>query len=181
MFILVLLTFCVENLRHHTDDMWTVSRDLFPWRHNERHGVSNHQPLDCLFYALFKLTSKKTSKVRVTGPLWGKIHRWPVNFPHKGPVTRKMFPFDDVIMFSGSPLDPPACAPPTLRVGVRCGPSQEFYAHGHGGRNVVIFMMTSSNGNIFSITGPLCREFTGDRWIPLTKASHRCFLSSVPE
>ena len=27
------------------------------------------------------------------------IHRWPVNSPHKGPVTWKMFPFDDVIMF----------------------------------------------------------------------------------
>ena len=26
------------------------------------------------------------------------IHRWPVNSPHKGPVTRKMFPFDDIIM-----------------------------------------------------------------------------------
>ena len=26
------------------------------------------------------------------------IHRWLVNPPHKGPVTRKMFPFDDVIM-----------------------------------------------------------------------------------
>ena len=26
------------------------------------------------------------------------IHRWPVDSPHKGPVTRKMFPFDDVIM-----------------------------------------------------------------------------------
>ena len=26
------------------------------------------------------------------------IHRSSVNFPHKGPVTRKMFPFDDVIM-----------------------------------------------------------------------------------
>ena len=26
------------------------------------------------------------------------IHRWPVNSTHKGPVTRKMFPFDDVIM-----------------------------------------------------------------------------------
>ena len=26
------------------------------------------------------------------------IHRWPVNSPHKGPVTRKMFPSDDVIM-----------------------------------------------------------------------------------
>ena len=29
--------------------------------------------------------------------VWG-IHRGPVNSPHNGPVTRKMFPFDDVIM-----------------------------------------------------------------------------------
>ena len=29
--------------------------------------------------------------------VWG-IHRRPVNSPHKGQVTRKMFPFDDVIM-----------------------------------------------------------------------------------
>ena len=29
--------------------------------------------------------------------VWG-IHRWPVNSPHKCPVTRKMFPFDDVII-----------------------------------------------------------------------------------
>ena len=27
-----------------------------------------------------------------------RIHRWTVNSPHKGPVTRKIFPFDDVIM-----------------------------------------------------------------------------------
>ena len=27
-----------------------------------------------------------------------EICRWPVNCPHKGPVTRKMFPFDDAIM-----------------------------------------------------------------------------------
>ena len=35
--------------------------------------------------------------------LWG-IHRWPANSPHKGPVTRKMFTFDDVIMswFNGT-------------------------------------------------------------------------------
>ena len=30
--------------------------------------------------------------------VWGN-HRWPGNSPHKGSVTRKMFPFDDVIMF----------------------------------------------------------------------------------
>ena len=31
--------------------------------------------------------------------------------------------------------------------------------------------MTSSNGNIFHVTGPLCGEFTGHEWIPLTEAS----------
>ena len=32
-------------------------------------------------------------------------------------------------------------------------------------------MMTSSNGSIFCVTGHLCGEFTGHRWIPRTKAS----------
>ena len=39
--------------------------------------------------------------------------------------------------------------------------------------------MTSSNGNIFRVTGHLCGEFTGRRWIPRTKASDAelwCFL-----
>ena len=31
--------------------------------------------------------------------VWG-IHRGPVNSPHKWSVTRKMFPFDDVIMYA---------------------------------------------------------------------------------
>ena len=30
------------------------------------------------------------------------IHRGPVNSPHKWPVTRKMFPFVDVIMYRGT-------------------------------------------------------------------------------
>ena len=68
------------------------------WRHNEQNGVSSHQPLECLFYALIKPTSKKTWKVRVTGlceensPVTGE-------FSSQMPVTRKMFPFDDVIMY----------------------------------------------------------------------------------
>ena len=36
-------------------------------------------------------------------------------------------------------------------------------------------MMTSSNGNIFRVTGHLCREFTGHRWIPRTMASNAKF------
>ena len=30
------------------------------------------------------------------------IHRWPVNSPHKRPVTWQMLPFDDVIMLYGA-------------------------------------------------------------------------------
>ena len=45
-------------------------------------------------------------------------------------------------------------------------------------------IMTSSNGNIFRVTGYLCGEFTGHRWIPRTKASDAelwCFLWYAPE
>ena len=62
-----------------------------------RWSVSNHQPHDCLLNRLFRRKSKKTSKLRVTG-LCGVIHRWLVNSLHKEPVTRKMFPVDDVIL-----------------------------------------------------------------------------------
>ena len=34
-------------------------------------------------------------------------------------------------------------------------------------------MMTSSNGNIYSVTGPLWGKFTNHRWIPLTNASDK--------
>ena len=43
-------------------------------------------------------------------------------------------------------------------------------------------MMTSSNGIIFRVTGPLWGESTGHRWIPNTKASDAelwCFLWSA--
>ena len=67
------------------------------WRHNDHDSVSNHQPHGCLLNRLFRRRSKKTSKFRVTGLCVGNSPG-PVNSPHKGPVTRKMFPLDDVIM-----------------------------------------------------------------------------------
>ena len=45
-------------------------------------------------------------------------------------------------------------------------------------------MMPSSHGNTFRVTGYLCVEFIGLRWIPRTKASDAelwCFLWSAPE
>ena len=67
------------------------------WRHNDQDGVSNHQRHGCLLNRSFRRRSKKTSKLHVTGLCVGNSPG-PVNSPHKGPVTRKMFPFDDVIM-----------------------------------------------------------------------------------
>ena len=68
------------------------------WRHNDHDGVSNHKHHGCLLHRLFRRRSKKTSKLRVTGLCEGNSPG-PVNSPHKGPVMRKIFPFDDVIMF----------------------------------------------------------------------------------
>ena len=41
------------------------------WRHNERDGVSTHRRLDCVLNRSFSRRSKKTSKLRVTGPCDG--------------------------------------------------------------------------------------------------------------
>ena len=68
------------------------------WRHNERDGVSNHQPHDCLINPLFRHRSRKHQNSASLAYVRG-IHRSPANSPHKWPVTRKMFPFHDIIMF----------------------------------------------------------------------------------
>ena len=63
---------------------------------NDLDGVSNHRRLNCLLNRLFRRRSKKTSKLHATGILWGEStgDRWiPI-----GTVTRKIFPFDVVIM-----------------------------------------------------------------------------------
>ena len=54
-----------------------------PWRHNGLDGVSNHQPHLCLLSRLFGRTSKKTSKLRVTGLCTG-------NSPGTGEFPAKM-------------------------------------------------------------------------------------------
>ena len=81
------------------DRCLSSAREVFAsrWRHNDHAGVSNHQPNGCLLNRLFRRRSKKTSNLRVTGLCAGNSPG-PVNSPHKGPVTWKMFPFEDVIM-----------------------------------------------------------------------------------
>ena len=120
------------------------------------------------------------------------IHRGPVNSPHEWPVTRKMFPFDDVIMIispiggnyfshwwqvktdSGNGLVPLGYHSLTESM-LSFDGARPRWDH---------TMMTSSNGNIFRVTGHLCGKFTGPRWISRTKASDAelwCFLWFTPE
>ena len=91
--------FTIRSVRWRAcgDNALILSDFTLQWRHNGHDSVSNHQSRDCLLNRLFRRRSKKTSKFCVTGFVRG-IHRWPVNSRHKGPVTRKTFPFDYVIM-----------------------------------------------------------------------------------
>ena len=66
-------------------------------QHNERDGVPNHRRLDCLRNRLFRRRSKKASKPRVIGLSEGNS-TVTGEVPHKGPITWKMFPFDDAIV-----------------------------------------------------------------------------------
>ena len=58
------------------------------------HWVSN---LDCLLNRFWGADQRKHQSCASLAFVWG-IHQWPVDSSHKGPVTRKIFPFDDVIM-----------------------------------------------------------------------------------
>ena len=66
------------------------------WCHNGRDGGSNDQPHDSTFYSGADQSKHQSSASLAS--VWG-IHRGPVNSPYKWPVTWKIFPFDDVIMY----------------------------------------------------------------------------------
>ena len=95
------LSYYINQFLHTTIDFSHFS--ALHWRHYDNNGVSNHRPRGCLLNRLFRPRSTKTPKLRVTG-LCAGTSPGPVTSPHKRPVTRKMFPFDDVIM--GKKLKP---------------------------------------------------------------------------
>ena len=68
------------------------------WRHNKRGGASNYRRFKCLLIHLFRRRSRETSNGPTPLAFVSGIYRWPVDSPHKGLVTRKMYPFGDVIM-----------------------------------------------------------------------------------
>ena len=83
---------------------WPDQNTSLLWRHNEHDGISDHQPYDCLPHRLFRRRSKKT-KLHVTGLcVWNSLVTG--EFPHKGPVRRKMFQLNDIIMIASQWVTP---------------------------------------------------------------------------
>ena len=84
---------CTYFSKPHGDTRWRIHTII---------GLDNvfgllGQPHHCLLNRLFRCKSKKTPKLRFTGLCTGNSSVTG-DFPHKWPVTRKMFPFDDLIM-----------------------------------------------------------------------------------
>ena len=78
--------------------MWLIPVNLsLQWRHNGRDGASI-QPI--AYSTVYSGADQRKHQSSASLAFVRGIHRWPVNSPHNGPVTRKMFPFDDVIMAS---------------------------------------------------------------------------------
>ena len=67
------------------------------WRHNGRDSVSNHQ-FAIVYSTVYSGVDHRKHQSPASLAFVRGIHRGPVNSPHKWPVTRTLFPFDDVIM-----------------------------------------------------------------------------------
>ena len=67
------------------------------WRYDKHDDISNHRRLDCFSKFSSSADQREHQSSASLAPVRG-IHRRPVDSPHKGPVTWKMFPFEEVIM-----------------------------------------------------------------------------------
>ena len=61
--------------------------------------VSQITSLNIVYSTVYPGTDQRKHQSSASLAFVREIHRWPVNSLHKGPITRKIFPFDDVIIF----------------------------------------------------------------------------------
>ena len=76
------------------------------WRHNECDSVSNTSLTIVYSTAYSGAIYQRKHQSSASLAFMRGIYQSPVNSLHKGPVTRKMFPFDDVIMLCPPPPPP---------------------------------------------------------------------------
>ena len=102
----ILMTWRHKELGHQ--QLWYLSSSLGIFRFQHQNTHYSDVIMDAMTFQTTSLTiiystaysgasQRKHQSSASLGFVRG-IHRWLVNSPHKWPVTRKMFPFDDVIM-----------------------------------------------------------------------------------
>ena len=60
--------------------------------------ASQINSLVVVYWTVYSGADQRKHQIPASLALVRGIQRWPVNFPHKWPETRKMFPFDDAII-----------------------------------------------------------------------------------
>ena len=93
---------CLTTPRYYMSRCWHII-DGVQWHHYcdviMNTMASQITSLTVIYSTVYSGADKREHQSSASLVFVGGTLRWPVNFPHKGPVTRKMFPFDDVIMF----------------------------------------------------------------------------------
>ena len=125
------------------------------WRHNGGDSVSNHQPHHCLLNRLFRRRSNKTSKLRVTGLCAG-------NSPGRGEFPAQMASnAENVSNANGVTMND--MSKYDIWILKECDIITKINNAKHDHMHSLWIMMTSSNGNIFRVTGTLWGESIGYR------------------
>ena len=81
------ITISPRRLRHYTDVTMSPM-------------ASQITSLGIVYSTVYSSADQRKHKSSASLAFVRRIHRWPVNSPHKRPAIQKMFPFDDVIMIS---------------------------------------------------------------------------------
>ena len=85
---------------HHAESVFLPWRHMTPleWRHNNGAMASQITGVSIAYSTVCSGAHHRKHQASTSLAFERGIHRSPVNSPHKGPATRKIFPFDDVIM-----------------------------------------------------------------------------------
>ena len=162
-------------------------------------SVSNHRRLEC-FYKVVQVQIKEKNQSSATLGFVRRIYRWPVNSPHKKPVTRKMSPLMDKNIAYSLGITPKKrgsiasalelrlfCNKPSLfanKIRPNTSTHRLGYYKNHGW-DMRLYIIENDNKHwgetgctwsrhqmeTFSALLALVRASTGHRWIPLTKDS----------
>ena len=99
--ISIWFSFCIGHLWLYYSPLWNGMMNLTTFHYNDviiGAMASQITSLTIFYQTVYTGADQRTHQSSASLAFVRGIHRWPVNSPQKGPVTRKMLPFDDVIM-----------------------------------------------------------------------------------